>query len=119
MLNNPQLHQSFIKSAISPMCFSTNRKNTSNWFLNRQQRQQRKLSFPSIRVKAVMKSKSGTSKNNPKSQNVKALVTVTRSAGGLLTNLVRDGIQGIGELVGKTLVLELVSNELDPGKFLV
>lgn len=66
-------------------------------------------------VKAVMRKKSGTSNNNPnKAQNAKAIVIVKRSGGGgLLTNLVRDGVEGIEELVGKTLILELVSNELD------
>lgn len=70
-------------------------------------------------VKAVMRKKSGTSNNNPnKAQNAKAIVIVKRSGGGgLLTNLVRDGVEGIEELVGKTLILELVSNELDSSKF--
>jgi lipoxygenase len=48
---------------------------------------------------------------------VKAIVTLKHSDDGLLTNLVDDGIQKIEELVGKTLVLELVSNELDQGNF--
>ena len=66
-----------------------------------------------------MRKKSGTSNNNPnKAQNAKAIVIVKRSGGGgLLTNLVRDGVEGIEELVGKTLILELVSNELDSSKF--
>jgi lipoxygenase len=48
---------------------------------------------------------------------VKAIVTLKHSDDGLLSNLVDDGLQKIEELVGKTLVLELVSNELDQGNF--
>ncbi|RDX66659.1 Linoleate 13S-lipoxygenase 2-1, chloroplastic, partial [Mucuna pruriens] len=52
--------------------------------------------------------------NNPKSQNVKAFVTIHQTGGGLLTNLVRESVERIQEFVGKTLVLELVSNHLHP-----
>ncbi|KAK7401149.1 hypothetical protein VNO78_12468 [Psophocarpus tetragonolobus] len=58
-----------------------------------------------------MMRKSGT-KNTTKGQNVKAIVTVKGSGGGLL-NVVRDGVEAIEGLVGRTLVLELVSIELD------
>ncbi|KAG2394298.1 Linoleate 13S-lipoxygenase [Vigna angularis] len=36
-----------------------------------------------------------------------------QSGGGLLTNLVEGGVQGIEHFIGKTLVLELLSNDLD------
>ncbi|MCI12557.1 linoleate 13S-lipoxygenase 2-1 chloroplastic-like, partial [Trifolium medium] len=68
-------------------------------------------------VKAVLTCGSGNNDTNTKSHNnlikVKAIVTLKHSDDGLLPNLVDDGIQKIEELVGKTLVLELVSNELD------
>ncbi|XP_057431129.1 linoleate 13S-lipoxygenase 2-1, chloroplastic-like [Lotus japonicus] len=49
-----------------------------------------------------------TSRTNTKSQTEKAFVSVKKESGaGLLTNLVSG-------IVGKTLVLELVSEELDP-----
>ncbi|KAL5076291.1 hypothetical protein RYX36_015275 [Vicia faba] len=67
-------------------------------------------------VKAVMGSSSDSDDKNTKSQNfirVKAIVTLKHSDDGLLKNLVDGGIQQVEELVGKTLVLELVSNELD------
>lgn len=72
--------------------------------------------------KAVMTCSSDSDSNdtNTKSQNlikVKAIVTLKHSDDGLLKNLVDGGIQQIEELVGKTLVLELVSNELDQGNF--
>ena len=44
---------------------------------------------------------------------VKATATVTQTSGGLLSSVVN----GFSELCGKTLGLELVSAELDPGKF--
>ena len=60
-------------------------------------------------------------KTNTKSQNVnvnvKAIVTIEQSNGGLLLNLINSAVDGIKELAGKTLVLELVSDELDPSKF--
>ncbi|RDX97652.1 Linoleate 13S-lipoxygenase 2-1, chloroplastic, partial [Mucuna pruriens] len=62
-------------------------------------------------MKSVMAS-SGSSITT--SQSVKALVTLKQGGGGLLRNLVNEGVDGIKELVGKTLVLELVSNDLDP-----
>jgi len=72
--------------------------------------------------KAVVGSSSDSESNdtNTKSQNlikVKAIVTLKHSDDGLIRNLVDGGIQQIEELVGKTLVLELVSNELDQGNF--
>ena len=60
-------------------------------------------------------------KTNTKSQNVnvnvKAIVTIEQSNGGLLLNLINSAVDGIKELAGKTLVLELVSDELDPSKY--
>nr|KYP38225.1 hypothetical protein KK1_040535 [Cajanus cajan] len=50
--------------------------------------------------------------NDTRTHNVKAFVTVKPSA-GLLTNLVRGGVERIEEFIGKTIVLELVSEELD------
>ncbi|XP_045809749.1 linoleate 13S-lipoxygenase 2-1, chloroplastic-like [Trifolium pratense] len=68
-------------------------------------------------VKVVLTCGNGNNDTNTKSQNnlikVKAIVTLKHSDDGLLPNLVDDGIQKIEELVGKTLVLELVSNEVD------
>lgn len=69
-------------------------------------------------VKAVMESSSGN--NDTKSHNlikVKAVVTLKHSDDGLLKNLIDGGLQQVEKLVGKTLSLELVSNELDQGKF--
>ncbi|KAF2309226.1 hypothetical protein GH714_001261 [Hevea brasiliensis] len=46
---------------------------------------------------------------------VKALVTVIQTIGGLLTSLgIERGLDDIQDLLGKTLLLELVSTELDP-----
>ena len=49
---------------------------------------------------------------------VKAIVTVKLTIGGLLSNLGIDrGLDDIKDLLGETLVLELVSTELDPSKY--
>lgn len=53
---------------------------------------------------------------NPKWRSVKVTVTVKQSGGGLL-NLVEGGVQGIEHFIGKTLVLELISNDLDSSTF--
>ncbi|KAK7333912.1 hypothetical protein VNO80_30693 [Phaseolus coccineus] len=39
---------------------------------------------------------------------------ISASQGGILGNLLNGGLHGIKDLVGKTLVLQLVSDELDP-----
>lgn len=50
-----------------------------------------------------------------KSVSVKAIVTVKPTVGGFLTNLGIDrGLDDIQDLLGKTLLLELVQAELDP-----
>lgn len=60
-------------------------------------------------LKPGMATSSG--KTNTKSQNVnvnvKAIVTIEQSNGGLLLNLINSAVDGIKELAGKTLVLEL------------
>ncbi|XP_050221909.1 linoleate 13S-lipoxygenase 2-1, chloroplastic-like [Mercurialis annua] len=50
-----------------------------------------------------------------KSTKVKAIVTVTRTVGGFLSDIGIDrGFDDIIDVLGKTLLLELVSSELDP-----
>ncbi|XP_057953538.1 linoleate 13S-lipoxygenase 2-1, chloroplastic [Malania oleifera] len=49
------------------------------------------------------------------STSVKAVVTVKVTAGGFLSSLdLSKGLDDISDLLGKTLILELVSSELDP-----
>ncbi|EEF48846.1 linoleate 13S-lipoxygenase 2-1, chloroplastic [Ricinus communis] len=49
-----------------------------------------------------------------KSTKVKAIVTVNRTVGGFLSNLgINRGLDDVTDLLGKTLLLELVSAELD------
>lgn len=53
-----------------------------------------------------------------KATAVKAVVTVQLTVGGFLSNLGIDrGLDDITDLLGKTLLLELVSAELDPSKY--
>ncbi|KAL2238646.1 linoleate 13S-lipoxygenase 2-1, chloroplastic-like [Sesamum indicum] len=50
-----------------------------------------------------------------KATDVKAVVTVLRTVGGVLTHLGWDrGLDDITDLLGKTLLIELVAAELDP-----
>ena len=52
-----------------------------------------------------------------KASSVKAIVTVKHTIGGLLSNFgIESGLDIIKDLLGETLVLELVSTELDPCK---
>jgi lipoxygenase len=55
---------------------------------------------------------------NEKATSVEAIVTVKITVGGFLSNLGIDrGLDDIKDLLGKTLLLELVSAELDPSKY--
>lgn len=47
---------------------------------------------------------------------VKAVVTGTPPTGGGLTELLSVGLDPITGLLGRDILLELVSSELDPGK---
>lgn len=49
---------------------------------------------------------------------VKAIVKVKRNVGGLLTSLgIDQGLNDIQDLLGKTILLELISVELHPSKY--
>lgn len=53
-----------------------------------------------------------------KSVTVKAVVTVKPTIRGFLSKLgIERGLDDIKDLLGKTLLLELVSTELDPSKY--
>ncbi|XP_030455089.1 linoleate 13S-lipoxygenase 2-1, chloroplastic-like [Syzygium oleosum] len=76
----------------------------------RKSRRSARLGRASRKIKAVA-SQSATEK----SLSVKAVVTVKPSAGGLFSEIgINRGLDDITDLVGKTLLLELVSAELDP-----
>ncbi|XP_028763111.1 linoleate 13S-lipoxygenase 2-1, chloroplastic-like [Neltuma alba] len=48
------------------------------------------------------------------SHKVKATVTIQQTTGGLLSGVVTAGLDGFTDLVGKSLLLELISVQLDP-----
>ena len=53
-----------------------------------------------------------------KSVSVKAVVTVKRTVTGFFSNLgIERGLDDVKDLLGKTLLLELVHTELDPSKY--
>lgn len=69
-------------------------------------------SFPGS-IKAIATS------DQEKSTSVKAVVMVKVIAGGLLSNLgITRGLDDITDLFGKSVLLELVSTELDASKYL-
>ncbi|KAI4305825.1 hypothetical protein L6164_029167 [Bauhinia variegata] len=63
-------------------------------------------------IKAVMASARGKLPQN--NVTFKATVTIKRTVGGFLSSLLTAGIDGLVDLLGKSLVLELVSAELVP-----
>ncbi|XP_027344673.1 linoleate 13S-lipoxygenase 2-1, chloroplastic-like [Abrus precatorius] len=129
-LKPSNVHQSVIfNSASFPLLYINGKDNTSHsnsLFLNLKSKHSFSITRGGKRVhigcvsrcmKAVMASNGDTNNTNiivTKSQTVKAFVTVKQSGGGLLGDLVNEGLGGIKEFVGKTLALELVSEELHP-----
>lgn len=68
-------------------------------------------SVPRNTIKAIATS-------TEKSIKVKAVVTVKPTVGGFLSNIsLQRGFDDLGDLFGKSLLLELVSAELDPSKY--
>ncbi|KAK7401112.1 hypothetical protein VNO78_12426 [Psophocarpus tetragonolobus] len=124
-LKNPCFHQSFIKNH-APFALHMHKK--FNWhhsngcfmnhwklpFLNTLQKKNKKAlgCYDAKCIKAMMASSNGNT--NTKTYSVKALVAVKRCGGvGILSNIVSDCLDGIKQLIGSILVLELVSNDLD------
>ncbi|KAF7849070.1 hypothetical protein BT93_L1273 [Corymbia citriodora subsp. variegata] len=69
-----------------------------------------RVGLASRKINAIM-----SSSTTEKLLSVKAVVTVKQSAGGLFSELgISGGLDKITDLVGKRLLLELVSAELDP-----
>ncbi|XP_010265847.1 PREDICTED: linoleate 13S-lipoxygenase 2-1, chloroplastic [Nelumbo nucifera] len=69
----------------------------------------------SSKIRAISTSTTDASTKTSKNITVKAVVTVQPTVGGVLSNLgLERGLDDITDLLGKTLLLELVSSELDP-----
>ncbi|KAK2641327.1 hypothetical protein Ddye_023090 [Dipteronia dyeriana] len=69
-----------------------------------------RVGFSPTTIKAI-----ATPLATEQSVNVKAVVTVKKSIGGVLSNLnVEGGLDDIQDLFGKSILLEIVSAELDP-----
>ena len=93
-----------------PVC---TRPSESHIFPYKKQNKKLRQGFTSGNVKAVV------SDIAEKSVRVKAVVTVNPTVGGILTNLgLQRGLDDIQDLLGKSLLLELVSAELDPSKYI-
>ena len=104
-LQRPSLHS--IRSSI-PL-----------WLGNKVQRQ-KKLNHLVLVSRNVETNSTTTDTHTDKSTviKVKAIVKVKVTAGGFFSSLRLDrGIDDITDLLGKSLLLELVSSELDPGMY--
>ncbi|KAE8657830.1 Lipoxygenase 2.3 [Hibiscus syriacus] len=74
-----------------------------------------KARFVPNKIKASVESSAVTEAVDAPSAAVKASVSVRQTVGGLITNLgFQRGLDDIQDLLGKSLLLELVSAELDP-----
>lgn len=117
-LQNPHVHRRSLFNSVYPFytpCRKvTSSSNSSGLLLNLSNTRARKrvdigCVSPRVRAHVIM----ARSSNTKLSRSVKAVVTVKQSSGGgLLTNLVSG-------IVGKHMVLELVSDELDPSKLFI
>jgi lipoxygenase len=72
------------------------------------------------KIKAVAVSEEEEEIIEGKSVKVKATVTVQPTVGGLFSEMaIERGLDDITDLLGKSILLELCSSQLDPGKLLV
>ncbi|XP_030953245.1 linoleate 13S-lipoxygenase 2-1, chloroplastic-like isoform X1 [Quercus lobata] len=75
----------------------------------------KKAKYAGVRSMASNIKAVASTTDDEEASSVKAIVTVKPTIGGLLSNLGIDrGLDDIKDLLGETLVLELVSTELDP-----
>ncbi|KAM3741062.1 hypothetical protein ACB098_08G147300 [Castanea mollissima] len=75
----------------------------------------KKAKYVGVRSMAGNVKAEASTTDDEETSSVKAIVTVKPTIGGLLSNLGIDrGLDDIKDLLGETLVLELVSTELDP-----
>ncbi|KAJ0612312.1 putative linoleate 13S-lipoxygenase [Helianthus annuus] len=65
-------------------------------------------------IKAVASESSTAS--NIKSISMKAVITVQMTVGGALSNIFTQALDDFTDMLGKSLLLELVSAEIDPSK---
>ncbi|KAM7280444.1 hypothetical protein ACFE04_007578 [Oxalis oulophora] len=111
-----QLHYSLpIRNLVPPPSLS---KKTSNNSLGRKQygasRQYNNI-FTKTAGRNGFNIRAVVSAEPEKASKVRAVVSVKPSVGGALDNLgIQRGLDDISDLLGKSLLLELVSNELDP-----
>ncbi|XP_058761884.1 linoleate 13S-lipoxygenase 2-1, chloroplastic-like isoform X1 [Vicia villosa] len=76
------------------------------------QKKERKFKNECMKIKAVAVSEEAIER---KPVEVKAIVTVKPAGGGVLSNVgLQRGLDNISDLMGKSILLELVSSELDP-----
>ncbi|KAG8389055.1 hypothetical protein BUALT_Bualt02G0189500 [Buddleja alternifolia] len=99
------MHRPFLSGQGNAASFPIAHKNC---FSTKNSRSLRLLRRASTGVKAVLTS-------TEKSTSVKAVITVLQTVGGALTHLgLSRGLDDIADLLGKSLLIELVAAELDP-----
>ncbi|CAL5437836.1 unnamed protein product [Camellia sinensis] len=105
VLNLLPWRKPLISSLLRPKQSSLRKQNVCFRYVN---------SNHSTTIKAISSS-SSTSSDQTTITSVKAVVTVQVAVGGLLSNLGLDrGLDDITDLFGKSILLELVSADLDP-----
>ena len=71
-----------------------------------------------IRVRNFPSAAKAVATSTEQSTSVTAIVSVKVAVGGILSNLgLSQGLDDIADLLGKSILLELVSSELDPSKY--
>ena len=73
-----------------------------------------------IRVRNFPSAAKAVATSTEQSTSVTAIVSVKVAVGGILSNLrlsLSRGLDDIAELLGKSILMELVSSELDPSKY--
>ncbi|ESW18149.1 hypothetical protein PHAVU_006G016900 [Phaseolus vulgaris] len=118
-MRSSHVHQiSVLNSSSFPLYIhgkdTHNNSHRNSWFLKHCKHSSPRQRKVHRCMKVVMASTSKNTNTITTSQSVKALVTVKQNRGGILGNLLNGGLDGIKDLIGKTLVLQLVSDELDP-----
>lgn len=116
---NPQVHQSqSLKPTLLPLSKPFLHGNYGHAF-RPVQKTPPLIKGPKIRIGSVPRNSiKAIATSTEKSVRVKAVVTVKPTVGGFLSNIsLQRGLDDIGDLFGKSLLLELVSAELDPSKY--
>lgn len=113
---NSQVHQSQSIKPLFPLSKPFLHGNYGHAFRPVQSTSSLTKGSPKLRIGSVPRNTiKAVATSTEKSIKVKAVATVKPTVGGFLSNIsLQRGLDDIGDLLGKSLLLELVSAELDP-----